>query len=282
LVSGGKLVILSRFAPDVAAQALAHYKVTIWVAATTMLTALANMAGVEKYDFSSLRVILTGGSSVSLKLQQEIKKLAPGSEIGEGYGMTETTAPGGVITPFGRWKPGYVGIPQLNDMKIVDLETGEKELGIHQEGEIVFKGPTVMKGYWNNPEETARTIRNGWLHTGDIGEMDEEGYVKIVGRKKEMIICSGFNVFPNEVEHIMHKHPAVFEVAVVGVPDSYRGESSKAFVALKDEFKGRISEQEIIDWCKDNMAPYKRPREVVFRDSLPRSGAGKILKRALL
>ena len=151
----------------------------------------------------------------------------------------------------------------------------------NQKGEIIIKGPTVMKGYWNQPEETQQAIRDGWLYTGDIGLMDEEGYLKIVDRMKELILCSGFNVYPSDVENIMSKHPAIFEVAVVGVPDDYRGESPKAFVALKENFMGKATEEEIINWCRENMASYKRPRQVAIRESLPKSGAGKILKREL-
>ena len=281
LISGGKLVILSRFTPDAAAQAITRFKCSVWVAAPTMLTSLINLKNIENYDFSSLRVIITGGAPVSLKLQQDMKKLAPNANLGEGYGMTETLAGGGVTTPIGRWKPGFVGIPQINDIKIVDLKTGSNEMPPNKEGEIIIKGPTVMKGYWNSPEETRNALKDGWFYTGDIGLMDEEGYLKIVDRKKELILCSGYNVYPSDVENIMHKHPAIYEVAVVGVPDEYRGESPKAFITLKEEYKGKITDHEIIDWCKENMSSYKRPRHVKFVDTLPKSGAGKILKRAL-
>ena len=281
LVSGGKLVILSRFAPEVTARAIADQGCTSWVAAPTMLTALVNMPDIESYDFSSLRVIFTGGAPISLTLQQEIQKLAPKVLLGEGYALTEGLGQGGAATPLGKWKPGFAGVPHLNDMKIVDLETGLKEMPPNQKGEIIIKGPTVMKGYWNQPEETRQVIRDGWLYTGDIGLMDEEGYLKIVDRKKEMILCSGFNVYPSDVENIMCNHPAILEVAVVGVPDDYRGESPKAFVALKANYRGKVTEEDIIDWCRKNMASYKRPREVAIRESLPKSGAGKILKREL-
>ena len=195
--------------------------------------------------------------------------------------MTEALAVGGVTTPLGRWKEGFCGIPIINDLKIVDLETGKEELAPNQEGEILIKGPTVMLGYWNQPEETQNAIRDGWLYTGDIGMLDEEGYLKIVDRKKELILCSGFNVYPSDLENIMNRHPAILEVAVTGVPDDYRGESPKAHVILKKEYVGEVTEDDIINWCKENMAAYKRPREVEFKDALPKSGAGKILKRLL-
>ena len=281
LISGGKLVILGRFVADIVAKALEHYKCTMWVAAPTMLNALVNLPDIEKTDFSSLRVIFTGGAPVTTKLQQEIKRLAPNSELGEGYGMTETLGPGGAATPLGKWRSGFVGIPQINDMKIVDIETGLKEMPLNEVGEIIVKGPTVMKGYWNDPEGTDKVFKDGWYYTGDIGLMDENGYIKLVDRKKEMLICSGYNVYPTDVENIMHQHPAIYEVAVIGVPDAYRGESPKAFVILKDEFKGKVTDTEIVDWCRENMANYKRPRTVEIREILPKSAAGKILKRAL-
>ena len=169
----------------------------------------------------------------------------------------------------------------ISEVKIVDLETGERELPPHEEGEIIIKSSTTMRGYWNKPDETKKVLRNGWLYTGDIGLMDEDGYIKVSGRKKELIICSGFNVFPAEVEDLLYRHPAVAEVAVTGIPDAYRGESPKAFIVLKAGYRGKISEDEIIRWCKENMSAYKRPRAVEFRDELPKSGAGKILRRAL-
>lgn len=281
LISGGKLMILTRFTPEVIARVISERKCTQWVAPPTMLVALVGMPGIKTYDFSSLRVIVTGGSSIPLSLQKQIQEIAPHSQLGEGYGMTEALASGGVTTPLGRWKEGFAGIPSINDLKIVDLETGETEMPANREGEIVVKGPTVMNGYWNAPEETRQVIRDGWFYTGDIGLLDEEGYLKISGRKKELIISSGFNIYPVDVENILSRHPAVQEIAVKGVPDSYRGESPKAFIVLKDRYRGKVSEKEIVEWCKEHMAAYKRPRQVVFLDALPKSGAGKILKRML-
>jgi acyl-CoA synthetase (AMP-forming)/AMP-acid ligase II len=281
LVSGGQIVILSRFDTEVIARAIELYGCTYWVTATTSLIALLELPGIEKFRFDSLRCLWSGGTPISVEIQNKIAKLAPRAVIGEGYGMTENTAHGGVITPLFRYKPGFVGIPQLNKVKIVDLNAGRDELPRGEEGEIVIKGPTVMKGYWNRPEETDMTMKDEWLYTGDIGVMDEEGYVKIVGRKKELIKCSGYSVFPVEIENILFNHPAVAEVAVIGVPDDYRGESPKAFIILRPDYKGTVTEQDIIDWCKDNMSTYKRPRAVEFRENLPKSAAGKVLKGVL-
>jgi acyl-CoA synthetase (AMP-forming)/AMP-acid ligase II len=273
---------LSRFDPSTAARAIEYYKCTFWVTPTTSLIAFLETPDIEKHDFSSLRCLWSGGSPISTEIQKRISHLAANAVIGEGYGLTECTSQGGFITPLFRYKPGFVGISQLSEIKIVDLETGQKELPPGEEGEIIINGPTIMKGYWNRPEDTRDTLRDGWLYTGDIGLMDEEGYGKIVGRIKELIKCSGFSVFPSEVENLFFKHPAVAEVAVIGVPDPYRGESPKAFIVLKTEYKGKIKEEEIIAWCRENMAAYKRPRIVEFVEDLPRSAAGKILRKVLM
>jgi long-chain acyl-CoA synthetase len=151
----------------------------------------------------------------------------------------------------------------------------------NEEGEITIKGPAVMLGYWNKPEETKEVLRDGWLYTGDIGLMDEEGYIKFLGRKRELIKCSGYSVFPAEVEDLLYRHPAIKEAAIIGISDPYRGETPKAFIILKQEYAGKITEEEILEWCKENMAAYKRPRSIEFRQELPKSAAGKILRRIL-
>ncbi len=283
LVSGGRIVILTRFVPDVVARAVTHYRCTYWVGATTMIIALLNLPNVAEYDFSSFRFIWTGGASISVELQKKLEELAPRAMIGEGYGLSEVISQGGACTPPYRYRPGFVGTPQLNvDMKIMDQETGTRELGPNEAGEIVIKAAAMMLGYWNKPEETKEMLRDGWLHTGDTGLMDEEGYIKFLGRTRELIKSSGFSVFPAEVEDLLYRHPAIKEAAVIGVTDAYRGESVKAFVVLKDEYVGKATEKEILDWSKDNMAAYKRPKFVEFRKELPKSNAGKILRRILV
>ena len=281
LVSGGKVVILARSIPDVVAIAVGYYQCTYCTCPTTMLIALLNLPDIKRYDFSSFRCLSSGGTPISTEIQRKVKELAPKAFIGEGYGLTECLPQGGAITPIYRYKAGFIGIPQLNDIKIVDLETGVNEVPPNEEGEIVIKGPSVMEGYWNNPQETEEVLKDGWLHTGDIGLMDEEGYIKFLGRKKELIKCSGYSVFPSEVEDLLYRHPAVKEVAVIGTVDPYRGETPKAFVVLTSEYKGRVKEEEIVEWSKENMAAYKRPRTVEFREELPKSAAGKILRRVL-
>jgi acyl-CoA synthetase (AMP-forming)/AMP-acid ligase II len=283
LVSGGRIVILTRFVPDVVARAVTMYRCTYWVGATTMIIALLNLPDVKEYDFSSFRCIWTGGATVSVELQNKLKELVPNAMIGEGYGLSEVISQGGACTPLYRYKPGFVGIPQLNvDLKIVDQETGTKELGPNEAGEIVIKAAAMMLGYWNKPEATKEMLRDGWLYTGDTGLMDEEGYIKFLGRTRELIKSSGYSVFPAEVEDLLYRHPGVKEVAVIGVNDAYRGESAKAFIILKDGYAGNVTEKDILDWSKDNMAAYKRPKFVEFRQELPKTAAGKILKRVLV
>jgi acyl-CoA synthetase (AMP-forming)/AMP-acid ligase II len=281
LVSGGRLVVLSRFVPDTAARAITHYRCTRWVAAPTMIIALLSLPNIRDYNLQSIFSLNTGGAPVSVELQRQLKELLPRTIVGEGYGMSETLPQGGATTPLYRYKPGFVGIPQLNDIRIFDLETGTVEMPPSEQGEITIKGPAMMKGYWNKLEESAEVLRDGWLYTGDIGLMDEEGYIKLLGRKRELIKCSGFSVFPAEVEDLLYRHPSVKEAAVIGIPDAYRGESPKAFIVLKNEFVGKITEKEILNWAKENMAAYKRPKVVEFREDLPKSGAGKVLKRLL-
>lgn len=283
LASGGRIIILTRFVPDVVARAVTLYRCTYWVGATTMIIALLNLPNVSEYDFSSFRFIWTGGASISVDLQKKLEELAPRAMIGEGYGLSEVISQGGACTPPYRYKPGFVGTPQLNvEMKIMDQETGTRELGPNEAGEIVIKAAAMMLGYWNKPEETKEMLRDGWLHTGDTGLMDEEGYIKFLGRTRELIKSSGFSVFPAEVEDLLYRHPAIKEAAVIGVTDAYRGESVKAFIVLKDEYVGKATEKEILDWSKDNMAAYKRPKFVEFRKELPKSNAGKILRRILV
>jgi long-chain acyl-CoA synthetase len=283
LASGGRIIILTRFVPDVVARAVTRYRCTFWVGATTMIIALLNLPNVLEYDFSSFRCIWTGGATVSVALQNKLKELAPRAMIGEGYGLSEVISQGGACTPLFRYKPGFVGTPQLNvDMKIMDQETGTRELGPNEAGEIVIKAAAMMLGYWNKPEDTKEMLRDGWLHTGDTGLMDEEGYIKFLGRTRELIKSSGYSVFPAEVEDLLYRHPAIKEAAVIGVADAYRGESVKAFIVLKDNHAGKATEQEILDWSKENMAAYKRPRFIEFRKELPKSSAGKILKRVLV
>jgi len=204
-----------------------------------------------------------------------------GGRLCEGYGLTEASPVTHANPIRGTRKPGSIGIPFPDtDATIVDGETGTKTLAPGEVGELILKGPQVMEGYWHKPEETALVLRGGWLYTGDMAKMDEDGYFYIVDRKKEMIITGGLNVFPREVEEALYAHPAVMEAAAIGIPDKYRGEVVKVYVVRKPG--ARVTADEIIEHCKKLMAPFKVPRAVEFRELLPKSLVGKILRRVLV
>jgi len=197
----------------------------------------------------------------------------------EGWGMSETASMG-IINPVMRPKAGSIGVPcPDNDVRIVDLDEGLQDVKLGEPGEIIIKGPTVMKEYWDNPEETKKQLKDGWLHTGDIGQMDEDGYITIVDRKKDLIIAGGFNIYPREVDEVLYQHPKVKEAVTVGIPDDYRGETVKVFIVLKEGQKATT--EEIIDFCKEKLVAYKVPKLVEFRDFLPKSTIGKILRKTL-
>ncbi|MBI4768172.1 MAG: AMP-binding protein [Deltaproteobacteria bacterium] len=276
-------VLLTRFETEAVLVALERYHCTIWSGTTPMLLALMKHPDADKRNLSSLRQ--TFCTSFGVILTEEIgtawKNLTRGSRVNEsGYGLTETNT-FDAIMPYDRVKYGSYGIPVFEtDFKILDLQTG-KELGLNKQGEIVVRNPGVFKGYWNNPKATAETLRNGWVHTGDIGRFDDDGYLYFLGRIKEMIKCSGYSVFPEDVEVMLLKHPAIEQVGVIGIPDPVRGESVKAFIVLKPEYKGKITEEEFISWAKKKIAAYKYPRAIEFRESLPATAAGKVLRRLL-
>jgi len=228
---------------------------------------------------SSIRACISGGAPMPMEIMQQFQEVT-GAKILEGYGLSESS-PSTHCNPLGGTvKIGSVGIPFPDtDCKVVDIATGEKELGVGEEGEIIIKGPQIMKGYWNMDEETASTLRNGWLYTGDIGKMDEDGYFYIVDRKKEMIIAGGYNIYPREVEEVLYEIPGIAEVAVTGVPHKYRGETVWAFVVAKQG--AGLTEENIIEYCRKKMASYKVPRKVKFLEGIPKSGVGKILRRKL-
>ncbi|MDI9645058.1 MAG: AMP-binding protein, partial [Archaeoglobales archaeon] len=216
-------------------------------------------------------------------LPVEVKKRweeTTGGKLVEGYGLSEASPVTHANPLYGINKAGSIGIP-LPDTYAVVVDDDGTILPVGEEGELAIYGPQVMKGYWNMEEETRKVLINGWLLTGDIAKMDEEGYFYIVDRKKDMIIAGGYNVYPREVEEVLYEHPAVLEAAVIGVPDPYRGEAVKAFVQLKPEYKGKVTEEELMKFCKEKLAPYKVPRSIEFRDELPKTLVGKVLRRAL-
>jgi long-chain acyl-CoA synthetase len=214
-----------------------------------------------------------------MEILEDFEKIT-GARIIEGYGLAEASPATHCNPIFGKRKLGSVGLPYPDTLgRIVDFETGEQVLGPGEVGELCIKGPQVMKGYWKMPEETARTVRDGWLYTGDIARMDEEGYCNILDIKKDMIIAGGFNIYPKDIDQILTEHPQVAEAVAVGFPDRYRGETVKAFVVLKPGQSA--TEEEILEFCRKNLARYKVPTRVEFRQGLPKSPSGKILRRML-
>jgi len=277
---GTTLVAIGRFDLVTVLRAIELYRCVVTTLICTVNVAIVNFPRTKEFDLTSLRHCFSGGAPVPAAVAQRWEEIT-GHKLIEGYGLSETTAPTH-INPPNRPKYGTVGVPlPLTEVRIVDLNDGTTELGIGQSGEIAVRGPQVMKGYWRNPEASARAFREGWFLTGDIGRVDEEGYFRIEERKKDMLKVSGFSVFPAEVEAMMYRHPAIAEVGVVGVADPYRGEEPLAFVVLKPEAKGGVTEGDIAEWCKINMAAYKAPRQVRFIDMLPKTASGKVLKRVL-
>jgi len=198
----------------------------------------------------------------------------------EGYGLSESTSLGIANPILGLKKVGSIGIPfPDNDVRLVDIESGTQDVPAGEPGELIMKGPLIMKEYWDNPGETANQLRDGWLYTGDIAQVDEDGYIFIVDRKKDMIIAGGYNIYPREIDEVLYQHPKVFEAVAVGIGDVYRGETVKAYVVLNPG--ETTSEEDIIEFCKKKLAVYKVPKTVEFRDSLPKSAVGKVLRKVL-
>ncbi|MCY3904973.1 MAG: long-chain fatty acid--CoA ligase [Caldilineaceae bacterium] len=270
---------------DLVLEILQREKVTMYPGIPTMYTAIINHPKVDDADLSSIRACLSGGMSLPGEIQRRFEQIT-GGKLVEGYGLTETS-PVACANPInGMRKEGSIGFPvPSTEVAIVGLERndeGEFEpVPAGEEGELIIRGPQVMKGYWKRPEETAEAIsEEGWFHTGDIARMDEDSCFYIVDRKKDLIIASGYNIVPREVEEVLYTHEKVQEAVVVGVPDEVRGENVKAYIVLK---AGQSSTpEEITEFCREQLAPYKVPRLVDFRDELPKSQVGKILRRVLL
>ncbi len=280
---GGTIVILPRWDRDAAAQLMERYKVTVWQVISTMMIDFLSNPKLAQYDLSSLQGIRGGGAAMPEAICAKLKELT-GLDYVEGYGMSETLAATHINPPH-RPKKQCLGIPVFDvDARVVDPET-MRELGIGETGEIVVNAPQVMRGYWNNEQATRDTFveidGKPFLRTGDLAQVDEDGYFFMVDRLKRMINAAGFKVWPAEVEALMYHHPAIHEACVIGMRDARRGETVKALVVLKPEYKGKVSEQDIITWSHDHMAAYKSPRIVEFVESLPKSGSGKVQWREL-
>jgi long-chain acyl-CoA synthetase len=281
---GATQVLLTMFDPVAAMQAIDQYKLKFFLATVPMNVAIMDHPDRDKYDLSSLLMTLT--TSFGIQLTDEIidrwKAVTNGGRLSEsGYGLTETHT-FDTFMPIDRPKCGTQGIPNFEtDIKIVDFDDPDRELPIGEMGEIAVKNAGVFGGYWNKPEETERALRNGWVHTGDMGRFGEDGYLTFMGRKKEMIKTSGFSVFPEEIEEYLGRHPAVEMVAAIGIPDPKKGEVIKAFIVPSAEYKEKITADEITDWARERISSYKVPKVIEFRNQLPISGAGKTLRRVL-
>jgi len=265
-------------------QAVQRYRTTLIAGVPTIYVAFANHPLLKRFDLSCVRACGSGGAPLPAEVARQFEA-ATGAVLFEGYGLSETS-PVITLNPTDTRlrKFGSVGLPICNtDIKIVDMDTGHQELARGEDGEIAVSGPQVMQGYWNRPRENEAVFRTiagrRFFLTGDVGHFDEEGFLVITDRKKDLIIVGGFNVYPREVEEVLFEHPQVELAAVIGVPDERSGETVKAFVKLKAG--QQVSEQEILDFCRERLAGYKRPRSVEFRDELPTSVVGKMLRREL-
>ncbi len=280
LLAGTLILIPNPRDLDHLLKAIDKHKPSFFPGVPTLYTAINNNPNVGKYDMKSIKACISGAAGLPIEVSKKFGEIT-GGRLVEGYGLSEASPVVTANPVFGENRIGTIGVPMPDtDVKLFDVETGDKEVPIGTPGELCVKGPQVMKGYWNKPDETMKTIRDGWLHTGDVAVMDEDGYFRIVDRLKEMIISGGYNIYPREIEEVLYQHPAVLEATAIGIPDSYRGESAKAFVVLKPG--QTATAEEIIAFCKQNLAPYKVPRALEFRDALPKTMIGKILRRELV
>jgi long-chain acyl-CoA synthetase len=272
-------ITVPRPDPENVLDAIKKYKPDYLPGVPTIYNGLLSNKDFQTMDLSFIKGYFSGGAPLPIDTYNRLKELN-GSDLLSIYGLTECTVTATVSPWGGLVKPGTEGIPVPNtEIKIVDLESGSKEMPAGEPGEIIIKGPQVMKGYYKNPEATAAVLKDGWLYTGDIGFMDEDGYLTVVDRKKDIIIAGGFNIYPNEIDDILFCHPKIAEACTIGIPDQYRGETVKSYIVLNEG--ETMDAAEIEAFCRESLAPYKIPKQVEFIDELPKSSVGKILRRAL-
>ena len=279
---GIEQVLLPRFEVQEALAVFEYDRPAMFSGVPTMYMALlASGADLRKHHLHDVQIFNSGGSALPVNLKRSFEEKV-GKPLFEGYGLSEASPVTHNNPPFlGQTREGSIGIPiPSTDARVVDVETGETELPVGESGELIIKGPQTMKGYLNLPEETAETLRGGWLYTGDVAKMDESGYFYIVDRKKDMIVASGYNVYPRDIEEVLFEHPDVAEAVAIGVADEYRGESVKAFVVKRSG--ARATEEDVLAFCKERLAAYKAPKAVEFREELPKSAVGKLLRRVLV
>jgi long-chain acyl-CoA synthetase len=284
LYGGGTLIILSGFEVEVVLRTIQETRAHVFMGVSTMFVSFLNHPRLKEYNLRSLRWCNNGATIIPTEVVKSFEEMT-GVRIVEGYGLSESSPVTHTTSPYLKRKIGSVGPPIPNTLQgIIDPETGEF-LEPGNPGEIIVQGPQVMKGYWEKPEETAEVFLwiegQKWLRTGDMGILDDEGYLTIVDRSKDLIKYKGHSVYPSEIEEVLYQHPAVSQAAVIGVPDPLAGENIKAFVVLRDEFQGRVKEEEIISWTRERLAAYKYPRSLEFRKEIPKSAVGKILRRVL-
>jgi long-chain acyl-CoA synthetase len=276
---GGTWIPMPLFDPQEMLRLIEEYKVNVLFGPPTLFISLMASPAFKSEALGNLEYAIACGAPVPPAVQEQWEKLV-GMQLLNGWGMTETNCGGCISIPGKKGKLDALGVPVCGEVKITDDQ--EKVVPRGEIGEINFRGLQVAKGYLNKPEETARTFgEDGWLRTGDLGYIDEEDFLYFVDRKKDLIIASGYNLAPVEVENVIYQHPAVAEVIVVGVPDEYRGETVMAVIVLKEEYKGKVTEEEIREFCRERLASFKVPKIVEFRDALPKSAVGKLLRRVI-
>ncbi|MGM9946370.1 MAG: AMP-binding protein [Lysinibacillus sp.] len=279
VMTKNKMVLMPKFDVEDTLKTIDKQKPTLFPGAPTMYIGLLNHPDIGKYNLSSIKACLSGSAPLPVEVQERFETIT-GGKLVEGYGLTETSPVTHANFIWGERVSGSIGIPWPNTDATI-LRSGEAEpLPPGEMGEIAIKGPQVMKGYWNRPEDTAMSFADGWFLTGDLGYMDENGYFFIVDRKKDMIIAGGYNIYPREVEEVLYEHDAIQECVVAGIPDPYRGETVKAYIVLKEGHSA--TEKELNDYCRKNLAAYKVPRAYEFRTELPKTAVGKILRRTLV
>jgi long-chain acyl-CoA synthetase len=283
MTKAAKLVLLPRFEIDMALKAMSKEKPTLFPGVPRMYIALNQDPRTPKHDLASLKACISGAAPLPMAVAKRFEEITGGATVVEGYGLSECSPVTHANPLVGERKEGSIGLPLPDtDVKLTDLDEPDRVVPQGERGEMCIKGPQVMLGYWNRPDESGLVIRNGWLHTGDVAIMDEQGYFQIVDRIKDMILVSGFNVYPTEVEAVLFHHPKILKCAVVGVPDETTGERVKAFIVLKPG--ETATAEEITSWCRDpdqGLTGYRVPKEIEFRDELPETLIGKVLRRVL-
>lgn len=280
VVAGAEMILLPRFDVITTLKTIQKTKPTQFPGVPTLFNAIDQEPTAEKYDLSSIEICISGGAPLPVKVKQAFEGRT-GCKVVEGYGLSESSPVASCNPVEGVNKEGSIGLPLPQTyLEIRGLDDPDKLMPIGESGEVCISGPQVMAGYWDRPDETARTVRNGRLHTGDIGYMDEDGFTFIIDRLKDMILCSGYNVYPRTIEEAVYRHPAVAEVTVVGIPDDYRGEAPKAFIRLKED--QILEADELKAFLKDKISPIEMPQEIEFRDELPKTMIGKLSKKELV